>query len=80
MSGDASASTYADQADVDEQIGLVFDREHEQVVWDLRHQNEWYGVFWDKCEEYIDSQLETAVDDHQCDHVIHMGLPCQFQA
>ena len=75
LTGDCSASDSLDQAMVDERVAELL--EHEDVdAWDMRVNNqgrpEQFGTFLEHCKRYIDSQVDTAVDDRRHDS-LHGG-------
>ena len=74
LTGDCSASSNLTEDEVDERIAQLIDSEDPDLVWDLRSNNEGrpetYGVFLDCCKKYIDSQIDTAVDDRRHDTVM----------
>lgn len=78
LAGDSSASTNVDQAQVDEHVRLALDCEDEEIIWDLRELNERhqqkYSVFWDYCQQYIDSRLEAATDERRHDSCMHFAV------
>lgn len=73
LSGDCSAAETMKQSEVDERIRKVLDEEDPELIWDLRSGNqgrpEKYSVFLEKCQSYISSTVETAVDDRRHDDV-----------
>ena len=70
LAGDASST---EQAEVDSRIAQLLDSEDPNLVWDLRYLNEGrpeaFTVFLENCQEYLDSSVEMAVDEHRHDTV-----------
>uniref|UniRef100_UPI00358E6566 uncharacterized protein n=1 Tax=Myxine glutinosa TaxID=7769 RepID=UPI00358E6566 len=73
LTGDSSAADTRSQAEVDKRIQRLLDEEDPDIIWDLRSNNsgrpEQFGVFLDQCQRYINSAVETAVDDRRHDNV-----------
>lgn len=72
LTGDCSASANFVESEIDDQIKLMIDCEDPDLIRDLRANNkseEKYQVFLEKCQQYIDSQVQTAVDDRRHDTV-----------
>ena len=74
LTGDSSASSNATETEVDARIAHLLDTEDPDLVWDLRVNNsgrpETYTTYLEFCQKYIDSQIETAVDDRRHDPVV----------
>lgn len=62
---------------MDERIREVLDHENSDLVWGFRLNNkgrpETYQIFLQKCQEFINGKLETAVNDRRHDHVTASG-------
>lgn len=73
LTGDASSSNCAAEAEVDERIRVILDQEDTDLLWDLRHINsgrpDEYKEFLTKCQEFVQKKIETAVDDRRHDPV-----------
>ena len=58
---------------MDSRIAQLLDSEDPNLVWDLRYLNEGrpeaFTVFLENCQEYLDSSVEMAVDEHRHDTV-----------
>ena len=69
MTGDSSSSATAAQEEVDKRVAQLLDSEDSDLVWDLRTMNhgrpESYTLFLNECQRYIESTLETAVDERR---------------
>ena len=69
LTGDASASRTANEAEVDARIRLVLDCEDPSIVCDLREFNkgrpEKYSVFWEECQKYLENVTELAVQERR---------------
>ena len=74
LTGDCSASSNLTEDEVDQRMAQLVDNEDTDLVWDLRSNNEGrpetYQVFLDYCRKYIDSQVDTAVDDRRHDTIM----------
>ena len=70
LTGDASST---EQAEVDSRIAQLLDSEDPNLVWDLRYLNEGrpeaFTVFLENYQEYLDSSVEMAADEHRHDTV-----------
>ena len=77
LMGDVAAAQNLSEAEVDSRIQQVLDYEDPELLWDLRVNNtgrpEEYSVFLQKCQEYIQGKIETAVDDRRHDNVTDNG-------
>lgn len=75
--GDATAASTAEQDEVDKRIGKLLDTEDPELIWDLQVQNtglpESYTVFLEECQRYLESSVETAVDERRHDPVADGG-------
>ena len=73
LTGDAAAASTTDEAEVDKRIAKLLDTEDPDLIWDLRVQNtgrpESYTVFLEECHHYLESSVETAVDERRHDPV-----------
>ena len=73
LTGDSSSSANATEAEVDERVSQLLDSEDPNLIWDLHVNNqgrlEKYEAFLEECKKYIDSHVETAVDDRRHDTV-----------
>jgi hypothetical protein len=73
LTGDASAADSTKQAEVDQRILKILDEEDPDLIWDLRAENsgrpEQFSVFLEQCQKYINSSVETAVDERRHDPV-----------
>lgn len=74
LTGDCSASSNVTEREVDERITQLLEDEDPDLIWDLRVDNEgrpeMYTTFLEFCQKYIDSQIDTAVDDRRHDAVV----------
>lgn len=77
LTGDASAASTTEQDEVDKRIAKLLDTEDPELIWDLRVQNsgrpESYTVFLEECQHYLESSVETAVDERRHDPVADGG-------
>ena len=75
ISGDQSASTTTDQAQVDARVCEAIDMEDPNIVLDLRSLNTseagCYDVFWDECQKFLAEDISPAVDDRRHGHIAH---------
>ena len=73
LTGNASAPDSTEQAEVDSRVAQLLDTEDPDLVWDLRVLNEGrpeaFTVFLEHCQQYIQSSVETAVDERRHDTV-----------
>ena len=72
LTGDQSASTNLVESEVDARIKEIIEYEDPDLVWDLRVNNkgiEKYDIFLEHCQKYIDSCVQTAVDDRRHDEL-----------
>ena len=72
LTGDCSASANLIESEVDARIKQIVDCEDPDLIYDLRANNkseEKYQIFLEECQQYIDSQVQTAVDDRRHDMV-----------
>lgn len=79
LTGDCPASTNLTEAEVDERVSYILDYEDPDLIWDLRVNSqgkpEKYDVFLEECMTFINSQVDTAVDDWRHDKVDKDGNP-----
>ncbi len=77
LMGDKSALKSLSEAEVDERIRKVLDDEDPTLAWDFRVTNsgrpEQYLDFLSRCQDYMKSEIETAVDDRRHDPVAEDG-------
>lgn len=73
LTGDNSSADTSAQAAVNERIQRILDEEDPDLIWDLRSGNSGrplqFSVFLEECQKYINSAVETAVDDRRHDNV-----------
>ena len=73
LTGDSSASINYTTSEVDKRISNILEMEDSDLICDLRFNNtgqpEKYEKFLEECQNYIESKLETAVDDRRHDAV-----------
>ena len=78
LTGDTSAASCESEKDIDERLRQALDLEDPDIVVDLRHHNKGqsskYDKFWEACEQYIHSTVETAVDDRRHDRISHLAV------
>ena len=78
LTGDCSASSNVAEKEVDMRLNQLIEDEDPDLIWDLRLNNdgrpEMYSTFLDFCRKYIDSQVETAVDDRRHDAVVESDV------
>ena len=68
QTGDCSASANLVESEVDARINQMVDFEDPDLIYDLRANSkceEKYQIFLEQCQQYIDSQVQTAVDDRR---------------
>ena len=69
--GDQSCSSNAAEQAIDERVKQILGDEDPDLICDLRDNNKGrpgkYKVFLDRCRKYIDSTIDTAVDDRRHD-------------
>lgn len=67
LTGDCSASSNLPENEVDNRLNQLIEDEDPDLIWDLRVNNdgrpEMYTTFLEFCQKYINSQVDTAVDD-----------------
>lgn len=77
LTGDSSAANYLSEEQVDERIREMVDAEDPDLIWDLRltksGRPEEYKEFLVKCQNYVASKVETAVDDRRHDPLTNEG-------
>ena len=77
ISGDQSASTTTDQAQVDARVREAIDMEDPNIVLDLRSLNTseagCYDVFWNECQKFLAEDISPAVDDRRHGHIAHLS-------
>lgn len=78
LTGDASASTHALQAEIDSRIKLFIDMEDPNVVCDLRALNSSsqrvkYDRFWEECDAVLNEEVGVAVDDRRHTEITHLA-------
>ena len=73
LTGDSSSATNTKEANVDQRLKEALDLEDPDIVYDLRVLNSGrptqYDQFLNECKKYIDSTVETAVDERRHDEV-----------
>ena len=78
LTGDTSAASCESEKNIDERLQQALDMEDPDIVVDLRHHNKGhpskYEKFWEACEQYIQSTIETAVDDRWHDRISHLAV------
>ena len=70
LTGDQSCSSNACEQAIDERVKQILEDEDADVICDVRIDNgrpEMYESFLDCCRRYIDSKVDTAVDDRRHD-------------
>ena len=71
LTGDRSAASSLTEAEVDARVAEMLELEDPDLICDLRVNNagrpQEYIVFLEKCQQYIERQVETAVDDRRHD-------------
>lgn len=74
LTGDSSSARNLSEKEVDERVAEILEMEDADLVCDLRINNdgrpEQYETFLDQCKRFIDSSVETAVDDRRHDDVV----------
>ena len=86
LTGHQSCSCNAYEQDIDERVKQILDDKDAGVICNLRINNghpEMYEMFLDCCRRYIESKVNTAVDDRRHDSisgndVVDMLLICLF--
>lgn len=77
LTGDSSASSNLVEKEVDLRLNQLIENEDPDLIWDLRVSNdgrpEKYMTFLQFSQKYIDSQVETAVDDRRHDAIAGGG-------
>ena len=77
LTGDSSAASCLSEAEVDERIHRILDEEDPDLIWDLRLSNsshpEQFKEFLVKCQEFVTTKVETAVDDRRHDPIADDG-------
>ena len=83
LTGDASASRTADEAEVDACVRLLLDSKDSSIVWDLRELNkgqpEKYSFFWDECKRYLEKVTELCVQERQHGDVTYLASALSAQ-
>lgn len=78
LSGDCSAASSEIESRVNERVKHALELEDVDAVVDLRHHNKGqpcrYDKFWEACECYIHSNVDTAVDDRRHDRIDHLAV------
>ena len=74
LTGDASSAATTAQEEVDARVAKLIESEDPDLIWDLRQLNtgrpESFTVFLEECQRYLDTAVETAVDDRR--HLMFM--------
>lgn len=80
LTGDSSAASNVDEAEIDKRVQLILDMEPEDpnTVIDLRSLNSStdrakFDVFWDHCAQVLEESVGTAVDDRRHGDVVHLA-------
>ncbi|XP_078340082.1 uncharacterized protein LOC111130598 [Crassostrea virginica] len=77
LTGDNSAASHLKEKEVDERVQQAFDQQDPDILQDLRELNKGqpskYEIFFDKAKQYIESVVETAVDDRRHDRFTHLA-------
>lgn len=77
LTGDNSAASHLKEKEVDERVQQAFDQQDPDILQDLREVNKGqpskYDIFFEKTKEYIESVVETAVDDRRHDRFTHLA-------
>lgn len=83
LTGDNSAARNLTEKEVDERVRHAFDQQDPDIIQDLCEHNKGqpskYDIFFEKTKEYIESVVETAVDDRRHDKFTHLAQQYQFQ-
>ena len=77
LTGDESAASTTEQADVDKRIKQIIDMEDPNVLPDLRELNTGrsakFNTFWEECAKFLNEDVGTAVDDRRHDQITHLA-------
>ena len=83
LTGDASASHTANEAEVDARVRLVLDCEDPSIVCDLRELNkgrpEKYSKFWEECKQYLESVTELVVQERRHGDITYLASALSAQ-
>ena len=78
LTGDSSAASSEIESHVNEHVRQALELEDPDLVVDLRQHNKGnsskYMEFWEACENYIQGNIETAVDDRRHDPIEHLAV------
>ena len=78
LTGDCSAASSQVECHVDERVRQTLKLEDPDVIVDLRQHNKGhsskYTEFWKACENYIQGNIETAVDDRRHEPIEHLAV------
>ena len=73
LTGDVAAASTAEEEEVDNRVSKLLETEDPDLIWDLRMRNtgrpESYTVFLEECRQYLETSIETAVDERRDDAV-----------
>ena len=78
LTGDSSAASSEIECHVSKCVRQPLELEDLDAVVDLRKQNKGYSSkyteFWKTCKNYIQGNIETAVDDRRRDPIEHLAV------
>jgi hypothetical protein len=77
LTGDESAASTTEQADVDKRIKQIIDMEDPNVLPDLRELNTGrsakFNTFWEECAKFLNEDVGNAVDDRRHGQITHLA-------
>ena len=75
--GDLSDAATTSQSEPDERVHAFFELEEPDLVYDLCQiysgRESLYDTFWEKAKEFVDEDIETAVDDRRHSQAVHLA-------
>ena len=77
FTGDQSASTTTDEAQIDTRVRELIDMEDPSIMFDLRSLNtneaSQYDSFWEDCQKFLTEDISAAVDDRRHGLITHLS-------
>lgn len=73
LTGNVSSAVNTHESEVEERLRQAIDEEDDMLIWDLRVNNgrpEMYVPFLERCQQCLNSCIETAVSDRRHDDVV----------
>lgn len=77
LAGDCSLGENESEKEIDLRVQQAFEMEDPDIITDLRHHNTGqpsrYHIFFDHAKQYLESVVETAVDERRHDRFTHLA-------